>query len=162
MWRMMTTSDLASVNEIAAAVHPSFPEDAAIFAERLALYPAGCHVLIATGGALGGYIVSHPWRDRQPPALNSLLHALPANPSTYYIHDIALLPAARGGKAATEIVTALLQHARAAGLATVSLVAVNKSQDFWQRLGFSRVDDTHLDVKLASYGDDACLMVRPL
>lgn len=158
MWRAMTTSDLASVNRIAAAVHPAYPEDAAIFAERLALYPAGCHVLVAPGGALAGYIVSHPWRDREPPPLNTLLRALPAKPSTYYIHDIALLPEVRGSKSAQEIVTHLIAHARAAGFPGVSLIAVNNSQAFWQHMGFARVDDGALDAKLKSYGDDACFM----
>jgi ribosomal protein S18 acetylase RimI-like enzyme len=161
MWRAMTEGDLPRVAEIAATVHPSYPEDAAVFAERLALYPAGCHVLVSRG-ALAGYVVSHPWRDREPPVLNSLLGALPAPPSTYYIHDIALLPAARGGKAATEIVAALIEHARRAGLPHVSLVAVNDSQDFWQRMGFARVDDAALDAKLKSYGEAACLMERRL
>lgn len=162
MWRAMTTSDLASVNGIAAVVHPGYPEDAAIFSERLALYPAGCHVLVAGGGAPGGYIVSHPWRDREPPPLNTRLDVLPAKPSTYYIHDIALLPEMRGTKAAQEIVTLLIGHARAAGLPAVSLIAVNDSQAFWQRMGFARVDDGMLGAKLKSYGGDACFMIRPL
>ena len=158
MWRAMTTSDLASVNRIAAVVHPDYPEDAAIFSERLALYPAGCRVLDAPDGSLAGYVVSHPWRDREPPALNTRLGALPARPSTYYIHDIALLPEARGGKAATKVVTALMEHARATGFAAISLVTVNDSEAFWRRMGFARVDDASLDAKLRSYDNNACFM----
>jgi GNAT superfamily N-acetyltransferase len=161
MWRAMTEGDLPRVAEIAATVHPSYPEDAAVFAERLALHPAGCHVLVLQG-ALSGYIISHPWRDREPPALNSLLGALPARPSTFYIHDIALLPEARGGKAATEIVAQLIDRARQAGLPAVSLIAVNASQPFWSRLGFRRIDDPALAAKLKSYDADACFMARPL
>jgi ribosomal protein S18 acetylase RimI-like enzyme len=165
MWRAMTEDDLPRVNAIAAVVHPGYPEDAAIFEERLALYPAGCQVLVATrdvlvatGGALAGYIVSHPWRDREPPPLNSLLGALPAQPSTYYIHDIALLPEARGAGVARTIAAALIDHARQAALPAVSLVAVNRSQAFWRRMGFQRVDDERLAAKLASYDGEACLM----
>jgi ribosomal protein S18 acetylase RimI-like enzyme len=161
-WRPMTQADLPGVNAIAAVVHPSYPEDVAIFQERLALYPEGCHVLAATGGTLAGYIVSHPWRDREPPPLNSLLGALPAQPSTYYIHDIALLPEARGAGAAKTITAILIDHARRAGFATVSLIAVNGSQPFWERAGFARIDDRRLAAKLTSYGGDACVMTSPL
>jgi ribosomal protein S18 acetylase RimI-like enzyme len=162
MWRAMTTSDLASVSAVAAAVHPSHPEDIAVFAERLALYPAGCHVLVAPRDTLGGYVVSHPWRDREPPALNTMLGALPAGPSTYYIHDIALMPEARRASAAREIVASLIGHARAAGFPTVSLIAVNDSQAFWERMGFRRIEDTRLTAKLASYGEAACFMALDL
>jgi GNAT superfamily N-acetyltransferase len=160
MWRAMTEGDLPHVGEVAALVHPAYPEDAAVFAERLALCPDGCHVLVSRG-ALAGYVISHPWRD-DPPALNTMLGALPAQVSTYYIHDIALLPEMRGTKAAQEIVTRLIGHARAAGLPAVSLIAVNDSQAFWQRMGFARVDDGMLGAKLKSYGGDACFMIRPL
>lgn len=162
MWRAMTTGDLPRVAEIADAVHPGFPERAEVFAERLTLYPAGCHVLVASEGALAGYVVSHPWHDRAPPALDTLLGALPAKPSTFYIHDIALMPRMRGTKAAQTVVASLINHARGAGFANVSLIAVNDSQPFWQRMGFTRVEDGALDAKLRSYGKSACLMERRL
>ncbi len=44
-WRRMTRSDLAKVERIGETVHPDYPEDAAVIAERLQLYPAGCFVL---------------------------------------------------------------------------------------------------------------------
>ncbi len=49
LWRAMTPGDLPAVLAIADVVHPDYPEDAAIFAERLALYPAGCRVLERDG-----------------------------------------------------------------------------------------------------------------
>lgn len=125
----MTASDLPEVSRIAGLVHPDFPEDDAVFAERLALFPAGCLVLPA-----GGYLLAHPWTRGCPPALNSRLGALPARPDTLYLHDIALLPAARGrgaGEAALRRVEAL---ARPFG--EVSLVAVGGSAGFWGRMGF--------------------------
>ena len=41
-WRPMTTTDTASVSAIADRVHASYPEDDAVFLERLRLYPEGC------------------------------------------------------------------------------------------------------------------------
>ncbi|NEW95116.1 GNAT family N-acetyltransferase, partial [Rhodopseudomonas sp. BR0M22] len=43
-WRGMTPADLPAVDAIAAVVHAAYPEDAAVFAERLALHPDGCLV----------------------------------------------------------------------------------------------------------------------
>ena len=157
----MTPSDLSAVVAIADVVHPSYPEDAEVLAERLRLYPHGCHVL-AQGGALDGYVISHPWYDSGAPALNSLLHRLPDVPSAFYIHDIALLPAARGGDAASDIVVRLADHARAQGFAAMSLVAVGGSAGFWQKHGFAVVEGTAPAAKLASYGGGARLMTRRL
>jgi ribosomal protein S18 acetylase RimI-like enzyme len=156
----MTIADLDAVNAIAAQVHVAFPEDAAIFAERLALYPAGCFVLDRAGDGIGGYVISHPWRIAEPPALDTRLGSLPAPASTYYIHDLALLPHGRGHGAGAAMVALLLRHAVAEGLDNISLVAVNGSVRFWRSQGFEVMDNHALAQKLASYGADARYMVR--
>jgi ribosomal protein S18 acetylase RimI-like enzyme len=162
----MTEHDLAVATGIANRVHVDYPEDAAVFAERLKLYPGGCWVLAQRGEGdnIAGYIVSHLWRLGEPPALNSLLRQLPADASTYYIHDLTLLPAARGTKAASGIVRQILAHAVARGFANASLVAVTGSAPFWQAHGFRIIglDDAEMRRKLASYGGDARFMVRDL
>ena len=160
-WRPMRDTDLPQVNAVAAAVHPDYPEDAAVFAERLRLYPQGCHVLADAAGTLEGYAISHPWSGDAPPALNTMLHALPAALTTFYIHDIALLPEARGHGAAAAIVEGLVAQARAAGFAQVALVAVNGTEAFWQRHGFSPAGGAALAAELASYGGGARFMTRP-
>ncbi len=157
----MSASDLPAVNALAARLHPSYPEDGAVFAERLQLYPAGCWVF-AHGEDIEAYVVSHPWRNLQPPALNSLLGELPAAPSTFYIHDLALVPEVRGTGAGAGVVALLADHASACGLSGMSLIAVNGSAGFWQRHGFETVQDPLLAAKLRSYGDDARFMVRVL
>lgn len=158
-WHLMTPADLPAMLAIADVVHPTYPEDPEVFAERLVLYPDGCLVLMREGKAVG-YIVSHPWTYAQPPALNSLLGALPIPPTTYYIHDIALLPEARGTGGANAVVARLIAQAGALGVGTISLVAVNDSVAFWMRHGFRVVADAALDKKLRSYDADARFMVR--
>lgn len=160
-WRTLTTLDLPAVAGIAALVHPAFPEDDVIFAERRRLYPDGAR-LLELNGAPAGYLFSHPWRYQSLPALNTLLGALPPDADTYYLHDLALLPEARGTGAAAMIVGDILRHARAAGFAHVSLVAVNGSLPFWYKHGFRAVAAPLLSEKLKSYEDEACLMVKPL
>jgi ribosomal protein S18 acetylase RimI-like enzyme len=160
-WRAMNEADLAALMAVADIVHPNYPEDPAVFAERLHLYPAGCLVL-ERGGKPIGYILSHPWHFGQPPALNSLLSTLPEAAGTYYIHDIALLPEARGTGSVTPLIERLVATARAGGFPNISLVAVNGSASMWARYGFTSVVDPGLEAKLRSYDDDARFMVRRL
>ncbi|WP_031336545.1 GNAT family N-acetyltransferase [Rhodopseudomonas sp. B29] len=162
-WRPMTAADLPAVDAIAAIVHVNYPEDAAVFAERLSLHPQGCYVLQFEHerNDITGYLISHPWTFKQPPALNSLLCAIPSPASTYYIHDIALLPQARGGGAASDILAKLMTAATSFA-DNVSLVAVAGTERFWRRQGFVNVEDRALARKLTSYDDSACYMQRRL
>jgi GNAT superfamily N-acetyltransferase len=161
LWRKARPDDLPAMDAIAALVHPGFPEDAAVAAERLALYPAGIHVLEGNG-AIAGYLVSHPGRfDRLPP-LNTLLGTLPAEPDMFYLHDLALLPVMRGTGAAGALVEQVAADARMEGFPCLALVAVNGSIPFWTRMGFVVRDLPELAEKLASYEAAARLMVRPL
>jgi ribosomal protein S18 acetylase RimI-like enzyme len=158
-WRAMTEADLPEALAIAEIVHPNYPEDPAVFAERLALYPLGCLLLVQGDRAIG-YVVSHPWHYADPPALNSLLGALPSKPSTYYIHDIALLSAARGSGAANAVISRLIAYAEAKKFPNLSLTAVNDSAAFWRRHGFVPTPNPTLDEKLRSYDESARFMVR--
>lgn len=158
-WRRMCPADLPVVLGISQEVHPAYPEDAAVFAERLDLYPAGCFVLAGQGG-LHGYALSHPWRYGEPPKLNTLLATLPPAADTYYLHDIALAGTARGGGLGGQIVARMVAAARVAGLDNLSLVAVNGSVAFWQRQGFAVVRDEPIRLRVLSYDADASFMVR--
>lgn len=160
-WRALTTLDLPAVEAIAAEVHPDFPEETAIFAERQRLYPDGTR-LLELHGRPAGYILSHPWRIGRPPALNSRLGQIPADADTYYIHDLALLPAARGSGAAALIVDDVIAHACRQGFGSVSLIAVNNSLPFWSRNGFAPDDRADIGEKLLSYEPAARFMVRLL
>lgn len=161
-WRRMAPADLPAVMAIAAEVHPDYPEDRAVFAERLALAPEGCRVLADAGGGLFGYMLSHPWPSGEAPALNTLLGEVPVGAGNWYIHDLALLRAARGTGAAGAVVGEIVALAEEKGCATLSLVAVAGSSGFWQRQGFRPVDDPALARRLASYDDAARYMQRPL
>lgn len=163
VWRSMRRADLSEVDRLADKIHASFPEDPAVFAERLDLYPSGCFILEGADGAVQGYAVTHPWHFKMPPALNVMLSALPAHPTTYYIHDVALDPIVRGGGAASRVVQQIIQHAQDTSAANMSLIAVNASTGFWARHGFEIFPaDAALDTKLKSYEESARFMVRPL
>lgn len=161
LWRAMTQEDLPEVHDVSGEVHPGYPERPEVFAERLRLYPEGCHVL-ETDDGIGGYIISHPWHPFSPPKLDTLVVAMPTLPATYYIHDLALLPGTRGTGAAGYIVRKLADHAAAIGLRDMSLVAVNASTPFWERQGFNVLDDARVTAALSSYDADARFLMRML
>ena len=156
----MRAADLPGMIEIAAIVHPGLPERIEVLAERLALYPSGCHVLPdgdPDTGTIAGYLVSHPWHAGLPPALDTFLSALPATPGTYYIHDLALHPSRHGTGAAS----AILRPTLAACTEGAELVAVNRSTAFWQHHGFRPATTPAIAEKLRGYGADAIFMRRP-
>lgn len=160
-WRTLTGYDMPAVARIAEVVHPKFPESYDVLAERQRLYHNGAY-LLEIGERPAGYVLSHPFIFGALPALDTLLGEIPAGADTYYIHDLALLPVARRVGAASFIVNALTKHARAHGFPTMSLVAVNSSQGFWERHEFQPADVPHLSDKLRSYEDTARLMIRRL
>jgi GNAT superfamily N-acetyltransferase len=142
----MRPDDLAIVAAIADRVHLDHPEDPAVFADRLALFPAGCLVVEADCGALG-YCISHPGIVGQPPPLDTVLGRIDGA-DCLYIHDLCLLPEARGRGLAAAIARLLEEVARAHGFGCIALTAVNDSDGFWQSQGF----EAHPCSKLASYG----------
>lgn len=156
----MRPEDLPAVEEVAAQVHPDYPEDPAVFIERLRLHPQGCRTLWLAGRP-SGYLISHPWRLAAPPKLNTPLGALPAHPDAYYLHDLALLPAVRGGGHAAAAVAWVEAHARALGLDRVALVSLADAVRFWLRQGFDATEEPVPGI-LASYDAGARFMVRHL
>lgn len=161
-WRPMTDADLDGVVAVARIAFPDHVEDRDCFAERLALYPAGCRVVTNAAGGVVGYGIVYPWVEGSMPPLNATIGALPRDASLLYLHDLALLPEARGSGAARRFVGWLVDHARAEGWPRIALVAVNDAAPFWERQGFAGLDSPALRAKLAGYGADARYMVRAL
>ena len=160
-WRAMGEVDLAAVERIADIVHPAYPERPEIPQERLRLFPRGCFVAGDTD--IVGYAVAHPGLLGRPPALDTLLGRLPHGPDCLYLHDIALLPAARGLGLGGQLTALLCQLGEGMSIRDLALVAVNGSEPYWKSLGFQpTAPDPELAAKLASYGTDASYLVRRL
>lgn len=155
----MRSDDLPAVLDIAARVHPAYPEGEVVFSERLTLCPAGCLVL-DQGAGPEGYVVSHPWRVSAPPALDCMLGTLPAQPDCWYLHDIALLPDVRGQGAPASALTILNKRAAQAGLSRIALIATGSAGAYWLRVGFTPIDHPEAAAILASYDPKAQLMIR--
>ncbi len=135
-WRPMRAADLPAVVAIADEVHGVFTEPLAVYAERLALYPDGCRIFEA-GGTIAGFLVTHPWYRDAAPKIGAMLERIPEATGSYYLHDIALLPSARGTGAGAAAMAFVLEQAAAAGCDEVMLVAVHGADSYWSAQGFA-------------------------
>lgn len=171
--RPMAEADADAVLAVQRAAYPpSHWEGWAVLGRKLALWPAGCWVAVDETDTVQAYLFSHPGRANAPPPLHGVLDALPDAPDAYAVHDLALHPRAQGQGLGARLWQQALASAQAAGLRTLSLVAVQGSAGFWQRQGFVPVEPSELNDlndpdaaralvdKLASYGADAVFMHR--
>ena len=156
-WRAMAPEDIPAAAALADRVHPAFFEDPAVFADRLALFPAGSLVLVA-GGALGGYALAYPCASFRPPPLDTVLGRLAPDADVLYIHDVALAPERRGAGLAVPGIERLL--ALAAPFGRAELVSVYGTAPFWGRFGFRDETARVPPGRLAPYGADARYMAR--
>lgn len=157
-WQPLLPSDLDSVNRIADLIHTSLPERPEVFEEKVRLFPSGCRKLVS-GDDIVGYGISHPWMLYSIPPLDEFLKSLPQNPECLYIHDIVVLPKARGNGAAARYVDYIKHLAAAMSIRSLALVSVYGTGVLWRRFGFRVVQNPELDRKLVSYGATAKYMV---
>ncbi|MCP1545988.1 GNAT family N-acetyltransferase [Methylorubrum extorquens] len=159
-WRPLLPADLPRVRAISEIVHPDLPERLDVLSEKRALFPEGC--LGFGGSEILGYGLAHPWVLGRIPALDGFLGGLPHSPDCLYVHDVALLPAARGQGGASRYIAAMAAMARSRGLRRLACVAVYGAERLWSALGFEEVADEASEPKLRSYGEGALFMVRRL
>lgn len=160
-WRPANGADLDAIDSIAATIHPELPERPAVFAEKLRLFPQGCLALVQNGVVVG-YGFAHPWKLDTIPPLDTFLRALPEQADCMFIHDVAVLPAARGHDAAGAFIDRIVAVARQNGIPTLALVSVYDTGTLWARYGFQVRSDASLEEKLRSYGATARSMMCSL
>jgi len=161
VWMPLLPQHLDRVNEIADLIHTTLPERPEVFDEKCRLFPEGCRVFVRRGRILG-YAVSHSWLLGRIPPLDEFLRALPEQPTCLYLHDIVVLPEARGQKAAEGFLELLENLARRMSVSHLALVSVYGTDALWNRHGFKVAQTPELAVKLRSYGPTAKYMTRAL
>ena len=160
-WIPLLSQHLDQVNEIAAEIHTSLPERREVFEEKCRLFPEGCRVLVRNDRILG-YAVSHPWLVGRIPPLDAFLLALPETPTCLYLHDVGVLPAGRGQRAAERLLDYLESLACRMTVGHLALVSVYGTDALWSRHGFEVTQRPELEKKLRSYGSTAKYMTRTL
>lgn len=154
--------DLPAIMRLQAEAYPELAESISAIRSRIEKAAQWCWV--AEGGdEVCAYLLAHPWQQVQPPVWNEPLPRLPAHGARFYIHDLALGPAARGSGLARTLITTTLAQAKRAGFHEVRLIAVQDSAGFWHGQGFHVQTVTPaMQDTLKSYGADAHLMQREL
>ena len=158
-WRAMEARDLRDVSRLAAEIHRDYPESNAVLTEKFERFPDGCF-MCTNGSDTFGYLLSHPWRRFDPPLLDTCLGQLPEAPECYYIHDLALAPAAQGLGMARLSLNEILRLTNELNLEVISLVAVSNSAVFWQHQHFQIHENPAISEKLRSYGTGAHYMEK--
>lgn len=174
--RPMRAADLPGILAVQAQCYRNMLlESEAALASRLALSPATCWVAQAAdcdggseaaGAPLAAYLFTHAWpRDALPPLDGVLPDAVSATAAatglTWFVHDMAVAPAGRGGGLAQRLYRAALGAALQAGLRHSRLIAVQAAGAWWQRLGYRPLDaaaTAPFAAKLAGYGAGAIIM----
>lgn len=149
-------SDLEAILAIQKVAFPDFQERRAVFEDRLEISGDGC-LVVEENDEVKGYIISHPWHRGDPPALDTVLGALPEKPGCYYIHDLSLMPDLRGRGASGLLIQAAMRLAAGMALPVIGLMAVGGSSVFWRRHGF-RPAGSAAARTMAAYGGDAVYM----
>lgn len=154
--RLLRADDLPAVLAIQRAAYgDGYQESAVVLGRKRELAPAACWIAHA-GQMAVGYVLAHPWDTLGAPPLHAPLPALPTGADRGFVHDLAVMPAARGLGVAAGLLARVCAWSSAAGHRGMRLVALADAAPFWARQGFSP-----LPVALpAAYGDGACLMER--
>ena len=163
--RTMRAGDVDAVLALQAIAYADAafaPEGAAVYLNRISLAPDLCLVAQSAAGDLLGYLVSHPWHDGKPPALDTELAALPVPATRWYLHDCAVATSARGSGVAAALYEAAHDVAICRGLRCAALVAVGDAAGYWAQRGYRAARGTVPEQALASYGEDACYMTSVL
>ncbi|MBM3879412.1 MAG: GNAT family N-acetyltransferase [Verrucomicrobia bacterium] len=157
-WVPLLPEDMDSVNSIADAVHTTLPERPEVFMEKRNLFPDGCRKL-ALNGRTVGYAISHPWMLYSIPPLDDFLETLPTKPDCMYLHDMVVLPEARGAGASGRYMQYIKAVTRSMGIRSIACVSVYGTDVLWSRFGFQVIQTPDLIAKLSTYGATGKYMV---
>jgi GNAT superfamily N-acetyltransferase len=136
--RPLTREDLPEVLVVQEDCYPrSLLEDEETFSCKLLLFPDGC-LGAFEGGRLVAYVFSHPWSSGEFVPLHEPLGTLPEGADCVYIHDIAVLRSWRNRGIADMLITRLFDLAHAHHQGRVALVAVNRSERYWEGYNLRR------------------------
>lgn len=108
------------------------------------------------------YIIGLAVDEQSFPALNATSISTPIKPTILYLHDLSVVPNARG----TGVSEVLIQHLlkQSINFEHTMLIAVQGSLGFWQKYNFAPIDPKSwgLEQKVLSFGVDAVLMAKDI
>lgn len=162
-WKPLDLLFFDRINQIGDICYPDLPETPEIFRHRIEQFPEGCRMLIKDEEIVG-YGIAYPWELLSIPPLDSYLKPLPKLPLCMYIHDVAILPEARGHSASKDYVEYISELALSMSINFVCGVSVHGTSSLWKKyiLGCKTYSDNEVKSQLGTYGFDAVYMIRDL
>jgi GNAT superfamily N-acetyltransferase len=171
--RAAAAADIDELLRVQAACHaPELLESAACLRSIVAHGVSQVALSDASGAggaeAVCGYALCHPGATAALGALlpppggdgtgsNGGSGAGDSDASSFFLHDVAVAPAARGAGVAHALVRAVLAAAAARGAREAHLVALPGTAPLWSRFGFAPCDEGAF-ADAASYGPGAAHM----
>lgn len=157
--RPMRADDVPAMLQVQAQCYPPhMNESAEVLMARWAACPDTAWVAEDARGQVAAYLVGYRscWGQVSPLG-EAFAHA--AQPEMLYLHDLAIGHALRGQGAAQALVAEARRAASVQALEGLTLVSVNGSLAFWQRLGWRVMPlDATGQQALTTYADDAVYM----
>lgn len=136
MIREIQPGDWSAIDRVQRACFPASAIESLEALRSIAEAAPGLCAVAESGEGVIGYLLSHPWFFEDLPVLNRPLEGCPEDADTLFLHDMAVLPSARGGGLASVMVNRALGAAQERNMAHASLLSVQGTVDFWTRFGF--------------------------
>ncbi|WP_396587327.1 GNAT family N-acetyltransferase [Bermanella sp. R86510] len=160
MVRPLQHSDISALLSIQHVCFPTLPpESAQSFEMKLEASPNTCFAYEQNTELLG-YLISIPWPMTAPPSLNLQTYRPPEPCDGLYLHDLSLLPEARGTGAGQALISQFMSALEQSDYEQASLIAVQGTAPYWEKVGFEvQQPNQVITEKLKTYGDDARYML---
>ena len=136
MIRAIQSADWQGIDRVQRASFPTSAIESMEALRSIAEAAAGMCAVAEIGGEVCGYLLAHPWIADDLPELNKPLASCPRSADTLFIHDLAILPYARGGGLASRMVRHVVAAAVGIGIRKAALISVQDTLEFWSRFGF--------------------------
>lgn len=155
--RQISMQDWLSVMKIQSEAYVDVqPESEDVLQSKAEFSPETCFVAESQNIHIAGYCLAHPWEKCSCPHLYEI-----SVPTTIcdniFIHDLSVSSKFRSKKVAYTLFNKLYEICKNKNYKTMTLVSVQNSKIFWERLGFS-VD--HAVNVSSQYGENAIFMCR--
>ena len=138
----------ACANIESASYPPAVVEGASMFMAHLKHHPSYCWIAVDDGNLtvdskVIGYVLCLPARTDDLPLALSELKEFPSGQAanTIYLHDLAVDPSCRERGAAQLLQQAVANLALQRDVYTINLTAVCGAWTFWERQGYSTIDE---------------------
>lgn len=160
--RPMRAADVPGMLVVQAECYPShMHEPAEVLLARWQACGDTAWVACDAQGHVQAYLVGYWSRWGKVSPLGQAFAHSPA-PEVLYLHDLAIGRSLRGQGTAQALLAVAQQACADRGMQGITLVSVNGSQPFWQRMGWRALTlDAAGQQALTTYADDAVCMGWP-